>query len=287
MMIISLMLVQGCAFEENLPHVDLTGTVKIPKVADTFRLGTEDEDGDGVAGRVVSDPRALGPIYIGAFPSVQEGLYSYPHPEIGPIVGNDGDTYPYGGNSVGRFDWACYQALICKVVTGRFTDYADIIDFFDNVIEEPIRTIDGQLVTTSTEFQERCFEVEYATGDFEMLFIGDLDLTDNGEYYEADVELPHVFFKEGMQVWGWLDMPDEFYDFSTCSSALGDTVNYYNEFYDLGTNPLDLLNFPGQYIESGDWIVSEAPQINSPDDSFELEIDFQFLEDGDLPAASR
>ena len=49
----------------------------------------------------------------------------------------------------------------------------------------------------------------------------------------------------------------------------------------------DLLNFPGQYIESGDWVVSEAPEITSPDDSFELEIDFQFLEDGDVSAASR
>ena len=32
------------------------------------------------------DPRGFGPMYIGAFPSVQEGLYAFPHPEMGPIL---------------------------------------------------------------------------------------------------------------------------------------------------------------------------------------------------------
>ena len=79
MLILSLMLVQGCAYDEELPHVDLSGRVRIPVEAATFLLGTEDTDGDGIPGEFVTDERGMGPVYIGAFPSVQEGLYSYPH----------------------------------------------------------------------------------------------------------------------------------------------------------------------------------------------------------------
>ena len=62
-------------------------------------------------------------------------------------------------------------------------------------------------------------------------------------YYVADFKLPDVYFQEGMQVWGWVDMPDEFFDFSTCDPNNGDMVTYYNERYDLGTNYLDILNY--------------------------------------------
>ena len=39
-----------------------------------------------------------------------------------------GNAYPYGGGSVGRYDFACFSSVACKVVTGRFTDYDDILD---------------------------------------------------------------------------------------------------------------------------------------------------------------
>ena len=102
----------GCTFDENLPHKDLVGTVRIPKEAITITVGQDDE------AREITDPRVLGPVYIGAYPSISEGLYPFAHPEMGPILseGQDGNTYPYGGSSVGRFDWACYQRLACKTV---------------------------------------------------------------------------------------------------------------------------------------------------------------------------
>jgi hypothetical protein len=261
----------ACTFEENLPQIDLEGTVRIPIEAATFTLGQDEE------AREITDARGIGPVYVGVFPSVQQGLYDYPHPEIGPIVGDDGNTYPYGGNTLGRFDWACYQTLACKVVTGRFSSYDDLLDFFKNTLEEPIRTLEGAEVTSSTEFQERCFEVLYSTGDFEMLFIGEQDFEEKDGYYVADFTLPDSYFKEGMQVWGWVDMPDEFFDFSTCDPNIGDMVTYYNERYDLGTNYLDVLNYPGQYIDDGDWISSEGVPINSASDTFDLVLDQQFL----------
>ena len=126
-----------CTFEENLPQVDLEGTVRIPVEAATFTLGQNDD------AREVTDARGIGPVFVGAFPSIQKVLYDFAHPEIGPIVGEDGNTYPYGGNTIGRFDWACYQTLACKVVTGRFSNYDDVLDFFRIHWKNQIRTNEG------------------------------------------------------------------------------------------------------------------------------------------------
>lgn len=266
---------QGCAFEEDLNYYDLRGTVKIPIAATQFVYGFDDE------AVVIDDIRGLGPLYVGVFPSVQEGLYPFPHPEMGPILseGQDGNAYPYGGNSVGRFDWACYEQLVCKVSTGRFESYSDILDFFGNVLDEDVRTIDGHLVDSSEEFQERCFEVEYATGDQEMLFVGARDFKVEGEYLVADLVIPHVPFHEGMQVWGWMDMPSPSFDFNTCDATVGDNVNYYAESYDLGTNAIEVLNYPGKYIDFGDWVVQNPHTVTDPTASFELEVGFHYVDE--------
>jgi hypothetical protein len=265
---------QGCAFDENLNSHDLRGTVKIPLAATQFAYGTGDEQ------QILDDIRALGPLYLGVYPDIDEGLYPFPHPSMGPILseGQDGNAYPYGGNTVGRFDGACYQQLVCKVSTGRFEDYGDIIDFFANVLDEPLRTLDGDLVGSAVEYQERCFEIEYSTGDNEMLFIGQRDFRIEGDYLVADVVIPHVPFNEGMKIWGWVDMPSTSYEFSTCDPSVGDTVNYYAENYDLGTNAIDVLNYPGKYIDFGDWVVQTPAEITDPSSSFEVVVDFQYLE---------
>jgi hypothetical protein len=83
-------------------------------------------------------------------------------------------------------------------------------------------------------------------------------------------------YSEGMQLWGWIDMPSPSFEFNTCDPSVGDTVNYYNEFYDLGTNVIDLLNYPGKYIDSGDWIVEEPFVVNNADGEFELELGYKY-----------
>jgi len=266
---------QGCAFEENLNYYDLRGTVKIPIAATQFVYGLGDE------ARIIDDIRGMGPMYLGVYPSVAEGLYPFPHPEMGPILseGQDGNSYPYAGNTVGRFDWACYQQLVCKVSTGRFEDYSDILDFFGNVLEEPIKTLDGDLVSSGTEYQERCYEIEYVTGDNEMLFVGPRDFRVEGEYLVADVVIPHVPFYEGMQIWGWVDMPSPSFEFNTCDPSVGDTINYYAENYDVGTNAVDALNYPGKYIDFGDWVVQTPVTVTDPAAEFELVVEFHYVDE--------
>ena len=266
---------QACSFDEKLNSHDLRGKVKIPLAATKFIYGFDE---DAVE---IDDIRALGPLYLGVYASVQPGLYPYPHPEMGPILseGQDGNAYPYGGNTVGRFDWACYEQLACKVTTGRFEDYASILDFFGNVLDEEIRTSDGHVVASSSEFQERCFEVEYATADKEMLFIGANDFKIEGDFLVADVVIPHTPFQEGMVIWGWVDMPSPSFEFNTCDPSVGDNINYYAEAYDLGTNGIDVLNYPGKYIDFGDWVVETPVEITDPDEEFVIEVGFHYVDE--------
>ena len=153
----------GCTFDEKLNVHDITGTVKIPIAAATFTLGLEDE------AESVTDKRALGPVYLGIYASLDEGLYPFSHPEMGPILseGSDGNAYPYAGTTIGRFDWGCYEQTVCKVVTGRYKDYDDVLGFFNDVLDEDIVTFDGHRVSSGIEYQERWYEflLELVTGD--------------------------------------------------------------------------------------------------------------------------
>ena len=274
------MMATGCAFQEDLPEVDLQGVVKLPAAITQFNYSDDPElDVEPLA---IDDARAIGPVYLGVFPSVQDGLYDFPHPEIGPVLNTstEGNTYPYGGTSIGRFDWACYQQLVCKVVTGRFQSYDDIIDYFANTLQDPIEDSQGDEVVGGVDFQERCFEVLYMTGDYELLFADtEVDFELNGDVYEAEVEIPHTVYAEGMAVWGWVDMPSLTYEFNTCDPTVGERQNYYNENFDLGTNFIDVLNFPGNYIDSGDWVVEEPAIITNPDEDFELTIGFNYVDE--------
>ena len=270
----------GCAFQEDLPEQDLSGTVRIPIEAISFEFG---EDADNL--ETITDARSLGPVYLGVFPSVREGLYDFPHPEIGPVLNTsaEGDTYPYGGTSIGRFDWACYQELICKVPTGRFTSYEDILDYFGNVLGDPVSDSEGFEVNSGTEFQEHCFELLFATADYEMLFVNEVtDFVQEGDYLVAeDVEIPQVPFTKDMAIWGWMDMPSRTYEFSTCNAGSdgGEFFSYYNEEFNKGTNYIDVLNFPGNYIDPGDWVVQDAVLVTDPEAEFDLEIGFHYVDE--------
>ncbi len=70
----------GCYSEEGINHVDLTGTVRIPKEAAQVEMS----DGDEVW--TIDDPRAIGPVYVGVFSGMDATLEDYPHPEIGPVI---------------------------------------------------------------------------------------------------------------------------------------------------------------------------------------------------------
>ena len=76
-MFLSFILV-SCSFDEELPHKDLRGTVRLPKEASQFLFGVGEEQ------RVIDDIRGMGPVYLGAFPSVSFGnrseLWDCSHP---------------------------------------------------------------------------------------------------------------------------------------------------------------------------------------------------------------
>ena len=298
----SALALSGCSFDEGLRERDITGVVRIPVEALTT-LELVDPDGtpimqDGFTVDADGNPvlditeqyGLLGPVYLGGFPSVQEGDYAYPHPEMGPILDPDrpGNTYPYGGTSVGRFDYACYEQLRCKVVTGRYDSFQSIIDFFADVVQEPIIAPDGSEVRSGATYQEHCFTTEYVTSDDELSFVDEepnedvspyfkpyFRLNSDGTHYVADVTIPHTLFVEDMELWGWVDMPSARYNFTTCDTEAGSSYYRYTEQFMEGSSYPDLLNFPGTYIDEGDW-VAEPVVVSDPDAEFTIDFNFHF-----------
>jgi hypothetical protein len=247
----------GCAYQENLPEKDIAGTVILPKAAATRTLADGSE---------LTDPRFIGPVVLGAYSGMDTVSFGYPHPSMGPIVEPDvpGNTFPYGGTTVGRYDFACYEALACKVVTGRFKDYNDILDYFGNILGNPVTDDNGSEVAYSSTYQQACFDYFHATTDSEMAFIGGLDFTENADGdFESSFLMPHTVYVEGMTIWGWMDAPaielanpKESGGFSSCDSLGGRQFNEYDqEFYE-GRVFYDSLNTPSQYIFAGDWVAN-------------------------------
>ena len=48
------------------------------------------------------------------------------------------------------------------------------------------------------------------------------------------------------------------------------------EQYDVGSNFSDVLNFPGTYIDHGDYVENEGYVLTSTDDEFVLELGFRY-----------
>jgi len=281
-------LATGCSYtEDGLLHVDLHGKVRIYKDVAAVTLS----DAENNTWTIEDDVRALGPVWLGVFSGIDDKLFDYPHPEVGPVLGTDnptGNTYPYGSMSVGRPDWGCYETMNCKLITGRYESYDDVIGFFRDEVRNPILNQEGNELTSGIEYREHCYETAYLTSDQEVGFIsnGGLDKNGNGQpyfedmgdYFEAETDIYHSLFYEGAVVWGWMDAPSRTFDFSTCDaeSTLGWQVFYYDEQYLTGQVPIDLLNFPSKYIFQGDVVVQDPPVITDPEKDFTVEIDFRY-----------
>lgn len=268
----------GCYQEPDIGFADITGTVRIPKEAVAFKLVREV---DGVAETVEVEPdvRAIGPVYLGLYSKIEETTFGYPHPEVGPVLDTSkgGDAYPYGGTTVGRFDYACYEALRCRVVTGRYESFDDVIDWFANTIHDPVVNSKNEEVTTSQEFRERCYELMFLTSDSELPFVANEPYFEEaGDYFEADVTVLHSTYLEGVNVWGWVDTPSTSFNFDTCSDAeeLSWQMFYYDEQYFTGSHPLDLLNFPNKNIKPGDYMVEDPYVLSKAGENFEIEMSY-------------
>lgn len=276
-----LLLAVGCSFDEQLPEIDIHGKVVIPRAAATRNI--QDESGNIVE---LTDDRFIGPVYIGAFSDVREGYYDYPHPAMGPIVGElDGNTYPYGGTSVGRFAFGCFESVACRISTGRFETFEEVIEYFGVFAQDPVTNPFGEEVTSPAYYEQFCLDYFHFTSVQELKFIAVDEngkpaphFTENADGdFEAEFDMPHTPYYEGMKIWGWVDSPSEVYEFSTCNPALyGPAQTEYNENYYAGGGQWNILNYPGSYIFHGDWVVSEAWQMNSPEDEPTLKVDFNY-----------
>ncbi len=270
---LALTAISGCAYTDDIETTNLRGKVVIPREAATRTMfaadGTTEE---------VTDSRLIGPVYLGLFPSIQEGLVEYPHPEIGPIfqTGVPGDAYPYGGTTIGDFRFACVEFLACKVSSGRFTDFDDLLGWFNTRLQIEVNDASGAPIETGEYIRQTCYEMLNYTTDDEIRLTArdenedgiidekDLDFQENADGdFEADFTIwQQEFFKDeetgqGFSLWGWMDSPSEdSFRFSTCDQNQGQRETEYAADFRGGRQFTNLLNQPSQYIGGGDWTVS-------------------------------
>lgn len=283
----------GCVFDEGLLIHNLQGTVALPVEAGTRVFVRTNEDGSTYEETVV-DAALIGPVYLGLFPSVLPAntLASYPHPEIGPqyAEGVQGDTYPYGGTTVGDLRFACYEFLTCQFTGGRFATYDDLVNWYADVLGTPITAASGAQVDAGVLVQQTCFDLLEVTSDHEVgLVTGDTNddgvadakdldfvLSDDGQFFEASFTIWQQDYYwdvneesetgctpgkdcTGFSLWGFMDAPDVISNlFSTCDPTLGfDEQTYNNDFFG-GTAQPNVLNQPAQFITDGDWVAGEG-----------------------------
>lgn len=272
-------------YQENIPEVDLVGKVVLPRAAATRLVPTYDADGNISGSQEVTDTRLIGPVFLGAYAGMDFSSFAYPHPSMGPILdaSTPGDAFPYGGTSVGRYDFACYDMLACKVVTGRFSDYNDVLDYF-RMIGRPVTNFDGDEIQYGSTFQQQCYYYYYATSDVEISFIGAQDFSENdaGDF-EATFNMPHTTFNEGMALWGYMDAPiisalstASNGTFTTCQETNSHEVPDYNNTYTEGEQVTDSLNYPSLSITSGDWVGDGNTFVQSADDDLTVNLSFQY-----------
>ena len=295
--LLSAALLSGCYYDEGLTIENMTGTLVIPREAATRDFLREDGSVD-----TVTDVRLIGPVYLGMFAGVEQGIEDYPHPSVGPQfqAGVPGDTYPYGSTTVGDIRYACFEHLTCKVASGRYVDFDSLVEWFRDVLEQPIVDNLGQEVNNGDFIRQTCYEYLNVTADEEVrvtanddnkdgvIDLNDLDFVEgsDGNFYADFTFWQQEYFEEadpeegvdpsGFSVWGWMDAPSQAsLKFGTCNASQGYQENTYNNSFFGGQQYNDLMNFPANYISGGDWVASTGYTYETPYDTPEVWIDFE------------
>lgn len=253
-------LLGGC-FDEPIREVDLVGTVRISASA-------------------VPDVRDIGVVYVGVYPGWSDDVLGYAYPTMGPVVGSArlGDTYPYGGTTIGSFAYACYQALKCEVVTGRYATLEDLVCAHGLTAEGATEDCscspgdDGSFVIdegsgclSPDDFWTDCADYYGFTDPEELDFVGKERLAfekveDGGEeFWEAEYRIWHVVPFANAVLYAFADN-----DGTSCNPE-GGSINRKRDrdggqFFYEGTHFNDVLNFPDKYLTSGD-VLSEEPVV--------------------------
>lgn len=291
----------GC-YDEGLEIHDLVGQVVLPKEAATFEFTRPvlDDSGDPVTDPGTGDPvfeteevtdvRLIGPVYIGLYASVRDDLFSYPYPETGPVTGAEaiGDAYPYGGTTIGDFRYACYEFFQCKMVSGRYESFEAILDWWNDVVGDPVVDAGGDVVEVADAFRDTCYQLRRWTSDEEVritatsdrngdgeIDAGDLDFVEDGDNFVADFVIREAEFFEGMSAWGFMERPEpgSFNFDSTCNPELGYQEFTYDQNWRAGTQFQNVLNRPANYTETGDWVSSSGFEWADPYEPAILNLD--------------
>jgi hypothetical protein len=295
----------GCRYEEGLLIENMRGTVLVPEAAATRTVVHPNGESE-----TITDVKLIGPVFLGLFPSVEEAdvIAPYPHPEVGPqfIPGVAGDTYPYGGTTIGDLRFACLEYLTCKVTSGRFDTWNTMIEWFAS-LDQPIRDASGAEVVSGEYLQQLCFDQLNVTSDEEARLTAYEDRNGDGETDALDLDFvwdesagafrgeftlwQQEFYWDtreeettgctpgedctGFSLWGWMDSPSTVtYDYSTCDPSLGFNNEIYNNEFFGGIVFSNVLNFPTTYIDAGDVLATEPFVWNDISDQPELVLDW-------------
>lgn len=288
-----LLVLAGC-YSEGIQSETLRGTLVVPREAATRTINVLNPDGSS-SSETMTDVGFLGPVYIGLYAAVLENIETYPHPERGPafsgVSAGKGDTYPYGGTTIGDIRYACYEALQCKLTSGRFETFDDIVAFYD-MVGFPITDAIGNEVVSGEQMRETCFELFEVQSDAEMRLTWidkdadgepDPDFVENADGdFEASFEMLQQEFYPGMAVWAYLDNPFATnFELNTCNKGNGYNEFTYNRRFQAGLQQADTLNAPHKYITEEDWVTSMDGMYiwDDPEASASLRVDFS-VKDG-------
>ncbi len=310
-------LLTGC-YDEGLSIFDLDGTVVVAREAATrtvvMREPVLDENGnpeinpaDGkpifeTVETVVEDPNLIGPVYLGLYAETEPNQYGYRHPVQGP----DGKSFPYAGTTLGDFYHPCVQALNCRVLSNRFGDFDEMLDWFDTMYDVPMVDDLMQDITTGQQIRQACIDLLFYTTDDEIRLTQGNQFVENEDGdFEAPFRIWQANFAAGLEAWAFMDAPDEVFGyFDTCwphgdqqsdprptslteaqqqgtdlyvTPAGGNYFeNTYTRQYSVGGPARDVLSDPWRYMALGDglnWVVTEAPVWEDPYETVTVVID--------------
>jgi len=306
--ITALIATAGCTYDEGLVINNLRGTVRLPAAAAEGEMRNANGDFE-----VVEDVGFIGPVYLGLYSEIAPPLSieTYPHPARGPQfeAGVPADSYPYGGTSIGDFRFSCFTSMVCEVVSGRFTDFDDLIDFYE-MAGDPVVDESGAPVTDGEYMRQTCYELLDVQNDREVRLTAedrnnddtidemDLDFIRDGDSYVAEFTIwqQEQFWDQDNEdcepgidcpsfwLWGFMDTGDvegagggSAGDYTTCNFGEGSPsgVNQYDANFNGGAPFRDILTRPSERITSGDYVTDKPFQWNNVFDQPELVIDFE------------
>ena len=242
-------LLVGC-YDEEIPEQNLDGEVVLP-------------------GDAVDDPRDAGVIFIGIYEGFNPEQLGYPYPTTGPRVGDNpiGDALPYGGSSIGAYSYACYRALRCKVISGRYESLEALLEV--NPVED-----DGGPASAEHMYDQCSWYYGWnSLAEFSFIGTDQLDFVrDSAGDWVADFRAWHT--RIPTVIWGFSDN-----DYTTCSPDQGPVNRRRSEddqYFREGSNFNDILNFPDKYITEGDFVTESIDEIQADQVSgYSIRLDYR------------